>query len=181
MFTISSKNEYKKTCSLNSVQSALKSHTFLGNPVSISYLHIYLLSNWLSIHLYTIVSNIYPYIFLSTNLTLYVSVHPPNHLSLQRGGEGKPHPYCLHPAIYSQTLSFGNALTCSAFFAAPLYLLLNAYYTVNPRYMNTQQECMKCRLETYFDIYDSGYAFSLVCTKRMLLRCSQLQRVEYDL
>ena len=54
-------------------------------------------------------------------------------------------------------------------------------YTVNPRYMNTQQEGMKCRLETYFKMYDSGYAFSLVCTKRKMLRCSQLQRVEYDL
>ena len=52
--------------------------------------------------------------------------------------------------------------------------------TVNPRYMNTQQECMKCRLETYFKMFDSGYAFSLACTKRKLLRCSQLQRVEYD-
>ena len=25
---------------------------------------------------------------------------------------------------------------------------------------------MKCRLETYFEMYDSGYAFSLVCTKK---------------
>ena len=32
------------------------------------------------------------------------------------------------------------------------------YCTVNPRYMNTQQECMKCRLETYFKMFDSGYA-----------------------
>ena len=50
-------------------------------------------------------------------------------------------------------------------------------YTVNPRYMNTQQ----CGLETYFEMYDSGYAFSLVCTKRKLLRCLQLEKVEYDL
>ena len=33
----------------------------------------------------------------------------------------------------------------------------------------------------YFKMYDSSYAFSLVCTKRKLIRCSQLQRVEYDL
>ena len=59
-------------------------------------------------------------------------------------------------------------------------LILN-FSTVNPIYMNTQQERTKCRLEIYFKLYDSGYASSLVCTKRKLLRCSQLQRVEYDL
>jgi len=35
--------------------------------------------------------------------------------------------------------------------------------------------------EIYIKMYDSGYVSSLVYTERKLLRCSQLERVKYDL
>ena len=46
---------------------------------------------------------------------------------------GKRHPCSLHSAIYSQTYSCGNALTCS-FLAAPLNLRQNmSLQTTNPK------------------------------------------------
>ena len=55
-------------------------------------------------------------------------------------------------------------------------------HTANLTDKNTQQDHTKCRLEIYFKMQDSCYAMSLVCTERkLLLRCLQLQRVEYNL
>ena len=51
----------------------------------------------------------------------------------------------------------------------------DVYYNKNAGYGNTNPDDTN-----YLKIYDTCNASSLVCTKRKLLRCSQLQRVEYN-